>query len=102
MIFHGQCASCLAGILTDATPFAFNLHFYEPESKQEIEAATLNLVLQDHPASKVLTGPHSVRPMSVNVTRRSWLLVVQHLVNAATDGRTEMTTESAAQGQKKL
>ena len=78
-----------AGKLTDMTPFVFNLYTYEPDSKQEIESATLNLVLKNHVASKLLTGSHSVRPMAVNIATRGGLLVMKHCVKVVTDKLTE-------------
>lgn len=77
----------LAGALTDETPFVFDLPTYEPQSKQEIEAATLKLVLKNHSASKLLAGPHCVRPRVVNITTLSGLLVMKHWVSALAEPR---------------
>jgi len=62
----------------------FELHTYEPESKQEIEAATLNLVLKKHEASKLLVGPHGVRPIAVNLMTRGGLLIMKYCTPAVT------------------
>lgn len=80
-------AVSLAGALTDETPFVFDLPTYEPQSKQEIEAATLKLVLKNHSASKLLAGPHCVRPRVVNISKLSGLLVMKHWVTALAEPR---------------
>ena len=79
--------------MTDKAPFVFDLYTYEPESKQEIESTTLNLVLKKHPASKLLTGPHSVRLLAVNIRTRGGLLVMKYCVPAVS---------GASEGKKKL
>ena len=88
-----------AGSLTDEAPFVFDLHTYEPESKQEIEAATLNLVLKKHEASKLLTGPHAVRPIAVNLMTRGGLLIMKYCVPAVTAAQEDKT---AAAESKRL